>query len=129
MSLSLFEVLMLINNSELNFAEFKEFFPKINWLKLPRKLGVNHTEFFYKGTYEDDSIRIDITVRPSKIMAVAETFKKRMPNDGSIPIEGYRGQVVEWGSSVEIKVSDTFILDIEAVAGSFVNKATKVLEW
>jgi hypothetical protein len=52
-----------------------------------------------------------------------------MPNDGSIPSDTYRGQLVDWGSSVEVKVDDKFLKEVDALASALAPKTTQVLEW
>lgn len=120
---------MLIINSILDISEFKVLFPSIVWTKLPRTLGVDHKEYFYTGLYEDDEKRVNITIRPSKIMAISENFKKRMPQDGSIPKEGYNGMLVEWGSSTEVKIDDKLIAEIDMKAGLLAPRVKQVIEW
>lgn len=120
---------MLIENNALNIVEFKKLFSNITWTKLPRKLNVNHSDFFYTGVYETPDTVVKITVRPSMNMAISETFKNRMPMDGSIPPDNYRGVLVEWGSTVEIKVDEKFIANVDAVAEKLVSKPTQSLEW
>jgi hypothetical protein len=120
---------MLINDSQLDIAKFREFFPQITWTKLPRTLGPDHKEFFYTGIYEDDEKRVNLTIRPSKIMAISETYKNRLPMDGGVPPENYRGAVVEWGASVELKVDDKFIAEVETVAQKLVPRTKQTLEW
>jgi hypothetical protein len=103
---------MLIENNKLNVQEFKEVFDSISWTRLPRKLGVNHTEYFYSGYWETPTFKVQITVRPSLVMALTETFKNRMVTDGSIPADGYRGQLVDWGSYIEMRVDQKFLDDV-----------------
>lgn len=109
---------MLIENNKLNIQEFKETFSSISWTRLPRQLGPNHTEYFYSGLLETEDKRIQVTIRPSGVMALSETFKNRTPMNGSSPQPGYTGPLVDWGASVEVRVDKNFIDEVEAVAVS-----------
>lgn len=120
---------MLITNNTLDITAFKQFFPSITWTKLPRVLGTDHKEFFYMGLYEDEEKRVNITIRPSKIMAISETFKKRLPQDGGVPAEGYKGILVEWGGSTEIRIDDKFLVEVEAKAGALAPRTKQTLDW
>jgi hypothetical protein len=120
---------MLIENGKLNVPEFKEFFDQIQWKRVPRSLGPNHSEFFHVGSYEDSDKIIAITIRPSKIMALSETFKNRMLNDGSVPPEGYKGQTNNWGTSVEVLVDDKFIQAVVEAAKPLPAREHQVLTW
>lgn len=120
---------MLIENNKLNIEEFKAFFDSINWKRVPRNLGQDHSEYFYIGSYEDDDKIVQVTIRPSKIMAVSETFKRRMISDGSIPPEGFKGQVVNWGSSVEVRVDDKFLEAVVKAAKPLPPRENQVLTW
>jgi hypothetical protein len=120
---------MLIENGKLNIDEFKAFFPNINWKRVPRKLGPNHSEFFHMGNYEDPEKIIAITIRPSKIMAVSETFRNRLPTDGSVPKEGYRGQLVDWGSTVEVRVDESFLKAVADAAKPMPVREHQTVSW
>jgi hypothetical protein len=120
---------MLIEDGKLNIEDFKKLFSSITWTKLPRNLGVNHKEYFYSGKYENPEMVVSVTIRPSMNMAISESFKNRMPMDGSIPPDGYRGPLVNWGSSVELMVDENFIKEVDNVAGQLMNKTIQKLEW
>lgn len=123
---------MLIENGKLNITEFKAIFNDIAWTRLPRKLGPNHTEYFYVGSLENESLKIQVTIRPSLVMAISETFKNRVMTDGSIPLEGYRGPLVDWGSSLEMRVDQKFLDEVAAKASVKSEHASSTLtslEW
>jgi hypothetical protein len=107
---------ILIENNMLDVQVFKELMPTLKWIKYPRKLGLNHKEFFFSASLEDDQVSIRVMLRPSGWLQVSESFKNRMPNNGSIPVEGYKGHLVDWGSTVEVKASDTLMLAIEKLS-------------
>lgn len=120
---------MLIVDGKLNIAEFKNQFQSFEWLKLPRKLGPNHTEYFYSTKYEDSSRIVKATIRPSLWMSVSESFKNRKPMDGSIPEEGYKGPVVEWGYYTEINIDENFLNKIKEIAKSPEEREKQTLTW
>jgi len=120
---------MLIENEKLNIEEFKSLAPTLNWLKLPRKLGPNHTEYFYSSKYEDSSTIIKVTIRPSLWMSVSESFKNRMPMDGSIPKPDYKGPVVEWGSYAEMAIDESVLNKIKEWAKPPANVPTQTMTW
>lgn len=119
---------MLIENEQLNVAKFKEFFNKLSWTRVPRKLGVNHTDYFFIGTYEDDEIIVKASIRPSLRMQVFESFKNRTL-EGEIPPEGYKGRLCEWGSSLTVKVDESFFAKVKAVSSELQPVKMQKLEW
>lgn len=121
---------MIINDNKLDVKEFKEIFESISWIKLPRNLGKNHSEFFYSGKYETDDKKISITLRPSMVMAISETFKNRHPSDGSIPTESYRGPLVEWGGTIEVLMDAKFLKAVEKLAKPLMpREETQTISW
>jgi len=120
---------MLIDNEKLNVDEFKKIAPNLDWLKLPRKLGPNHAEYFYCSRFEDDSTIIKITIRPSLQMSVSESFKNRMPMDGSIPKPDYKGPVVEWGGYIEMTIDEGVLSKVMGWAKDPENKSKQTMSW
>lgn len=119
---------MLIENEQLNILNFKEFFPKLTWTRIPRKLGVNHRDFFYIGSYEDDKIIVKASIRPSLRMQVFETFKNRTV-DGEIPPPGHKGKLCDWGGSVTVKVDENFFSKIKEVSVEMSLPKIQTLSW
>jgi len=116
---------MLIENGNLDFEEFKKFLNKLEWKKVPRKLGPDHSEYFYIANYEDEEKKIRIQVRPSLRMKVTESFKNRTIH-GNIPPEGYRGQLVDFGSTAEVLIDKSVIEKLKKIAKSPDKNNTKV---
>lgn len=107
---------MLIEDSTLNIKEFKTFFNRLDWVRVPRTLTQDHADYFYVGTYEDKDLRVKATIRPSLHMQLFET-SKNLTLDGKKPkITNDRTKLVDWSSSVEVKVDDSFIEKVKSVA-------------
>jgi hypothetical protein len=119
----------IIVDQKLDTSAFKSMYKTLTWTKLPRKLGPNHSEFFYSGVYSDDEKEIKVLLRPSLTMSVSESFKNRMAQNGAVPTEGYRGLLVDWGSSVEVKVPQIMFDEISGLANPLPIKNTQKIEW
>ena len=123
---------MLIDNEKLNIEEFKTLVPNMTWLKLPRNLGTNHSEYFYSGKFEDDSKLIQVTVRPSLWISVTESFKNRRPQDGLPPTEediAKNRPLVDWGSYIEINIDENFLNKIKELAKSPESRTSQTVSW
>lgn len=119
---------MLIKDNKLDIEEFKTFFDKLKWLKLPRKLGQNHTEHFYVGKYEDDERIIKITLRPSLRMQVSESFKNYTLR-GELAPKDYKQETCNWGATIEVIASKSMAEKILEVCEELPEKTKQVLEW
>jgi len=119
---------MLIEKEQLNVQEFKEFFPKLSWTRVPRKLGLNHKDYFYIGLYEDEKVIVKASIRPSLRMQVFESFKGRTL-EGAVPPEGYKGRLCEWGGSVIVKVDEKFFEKVKEVSKEFTPTKTQMVSW
>ena len=119
----------VITDNQLNTAVFKEVFQNLVWTKLPRVLGPNHTEFFYSGIYSDELKEIKVLLRSSLAMSVTESFKNRMPQNGAIPADSYKGPLVDWGSYVEVRVPQSLYDEAAALAKPLPKKQTQKIEW
>lgn len=119
---------MLIDQGLLDKDKFAELLPMIKWTKLPRKLGPDHKEFFYSGQYENAEKTVLVTIRPSLWMAISESFKNRKL-DGSIPEEGYKGQLVSWGASTEVRVDSNFVEKVDSLAQSMEKRVIQTVNW
>jgi hypothetical protein len=120
---------VLIEDGKLNLEEFRATVPQLEWIKLPRVLGPNHTEYFYSAKFEDSSKIIKVIVRPSLWIAITESFKNRKSMDGSVPEEGYKGALVDWGSYIEAKVDENFIEKIKTLAKSPEERTVQTISW
>ncbi len=119
---------MLITDGNLNLDEFKKVFKDLPWKKTPRWVGKKE-ESFYIVEVEDDVKKIKISVRPSKRMQISEILKNYTVKGKPAP-EGYSGQIVEWGSTVEILVNDKFIDDIDKLSEpAKPSSVVKKLDW
>lgn len=119
---------MLIEKEQLNIEEFKKFFNKMEWIRYPRKLGVNHVDYFYVGIYEDSGIIVKASIRPSLRMQLFESFKGRTL-DGEIPAPDYKGKTCEWGSSVTVNVDGSFFEKVKSVSKEPTPTKTQTLSW
>jgi len=107
---------MLIKDQILNIKEFKQFFKKLDWVRVPRTLTQDHTDYFYVGLYEDEELLVKVSIRPSLYMQVFETFKNRTV-EGKVADKGTTSQrLVNWSSSVEVLVDDSFMKKVKSVA-------------
>lgn len=119
---------MLIEKETLNIEEFKNFFNKMSWNKVPRKLGKNHKDFFYIGTYEDDNLIVKASIRPSLRMQIFETFKNRTL-EGTIPPQDYKGRTCDWGGSLTIKVDENFLNKVKEISKELPPIKMQTLNW
>ena len=62
-------------------------------------------------------------------MAISDTYKRRLPQDGAVPSDTYKGVLVEWGGSAEIRVDSKFIAEVEAKAGALAPRIKQTLDW
>lgn len=107
---------MLIKNGNLDSAAFKDFFEKLEWKKVPRVLSKKIKEHFFIGFYEDDKMKVEISVRPSKRMQVKESFKNRLKNGNEPKNPEDPNAIYTFGTSVEILVEDSFIKHLQKIA-------------
>jgi len=106
---------MLIEKQRLNEQAFKDFFSKLNWKRYPRQLSAKVKEYFYLGTYEDESVIIKVKVRPTLRMEINESFKG-FDRDGQKVRKGYKGKTYSFGTTVEVLVDKKFMNKIKSVA-------------
>lgn len=102
---------MLIKDGKFNIEEFKKVHKELKWQKAPRKLGINHSDFFYVGSYEDSEKKINIQIRPSMRMKVQESFKGFDKNGKKVP----NGEF-QFGTTVEVVVDNKFVDKIKELA-------------
>lgn len=120
---------MLIEDNKLNIKKFKEFFPKLEWVRVPRTLTHDHTDYFYIGTYEDKDLKVSATIRPSMFMQLYET-QKNMTQEGKKPTTASKSlRLVNWSSSVEVKVDDSFVSKVKSVAKEQPVNKNEIVSW
>ena len=120
---------MLITDDKLNYKEFKDFFQQLSWIKYPRKLGVNHIDYFYVGQYDDEQKVIKVVARPSLRMQISESFKNRT-DEGKIPPEGFpRNKLCTWGTTIEVLITEEFFKNLETISISPPKVTKQVVEW
>jgi hypothetical protein len=105
---------MLIEDGKLNLDEFKARFDEFTWIKVPRQLGPNHTDFFFVCKHEDEDWIIEIKTRPSKRMKVSESYKHCDIKGNIVPKETKEKFV--FGTTVEVVISDSVLDKISQVA-------------
>lgn len=115
---------MLIKDNKFNLDHFKEIYKTLNWQKAPRKLGPDHSEFFYVGTFENDEKRINIQIRPSMRMKVMESFKGFDKNGKKIK----DGQF-NFGTTVEILIDEDFAKKIKEIASVKTEDGIQKVVW
>lgn len=120
---------MLIEDNILNTKEFKKFFKELDWVRVPRTLTQDHTDYFYVGVYEDSDISIKAIIRPSMYMQLFETFKNRTI-DGKKPGQiSNKTKLVDWGASVEVLVDESFMKKVKSVAKEKEPEKRQTLSW
>ena len=108
--------MQLIKDQKLNMTNFKKIFNTLDWLRVPRKLNQDVTDYFYIGKYEDEEKIIKVKVRPDMHMAVEETLKN-MTLDGKKPPKGaVSKKLCNWGASVEVLIDDSVLNRIKKIA-------------
>jgi len=106
---------MLVKEDKLNLEEFKKIYKDLEWLRVPRTLGVDHSEYFYVGKKYSDDHRINVQVRPTMRMKVAESFKKYDRNGKEV--DPKRAKEVFWfGSTVEVVIDNSVLDKIKEIA-------------
>lgn len=105
---------MLIEDGKLNIDEFKSRFRSFSWLKVPRELGVDHKDFFYIAEYNDDDWKISIKTRPSMYMSISETYKHCDVKGNKI--DPNSTTKYEFGSSIEVKITENTLKEINSIA-------------
>jgi hypothetical protein len=120
---------MLIEDNNLNIKAFKDFFSKLDWVRVPRTLTQDHVDYFYIGSYEDEELKVSINIRPTYYMQVFETFKNRTL-DGKKPTSiSSKSKLVNWSSSVEVKVDDSFMDKVKSVAKDKPIQTSQIVTW
>lgn len=116
----------LITEGEFNLNYFKQIYKDLEWKRVPRELGPRHSSFFYVGYSEDDKHRIKIKIRPTMYMSVEETYKG-FTKDGK---EGKRpGDTYEFGTTVEVKIDESVLDKIKAVAKEDDGEKLQKVSW
>ena len=119
----------VIIDNELDVEAFKFIYKTLTWTKLPRNLGINHSEFFYSGLLNNEEKELKILLRSTLTMSVTESFKNRLPMNGDIPPDGYKGQLVDWGFYLEVQVPQEMFDEIASISQPLVSKKVKKIEW
>lgn len=119
---------MLIIDGKLNFAGFKRFYKKMDWVEAHRKLSENKSDSFFVGTFEDSKKKIKVIVRPSMIMMLSESVKN-MTEEGKKPDRAYKGKLCEFGTTIEVKIDNIFLDKIKKEVIDFVPNKTQTISW
>lgn len=106
---------MLIKDENFDFEKFKSFYLELDWIQVPRKLGVDHTDYFYIGKWEDEDDLIHIQIRPSMRMKVSESHKHCDRDGNKIPRDS-KDKKFEFGTTVEVLVNKGFVEKIKEIA-------------
>jgi len=118
----------LIYDKKLHKTNFKKTVIKLDW-KYSVKLRAGKEDVFYIGLLSTEDKIIKIKIRPSLLMTVMETFKK-CTMQGELAPEGYKGDLYEFGTSVEVKISEDFLNKlVKKVKPKKLDNSTKTLEW
>ena len=121
---------MLIENGILNIDEFRQLVPTLKWEQAPRWLNKDHKEIFYIAFYEDDKKEIEITIRPSLRMAINESFKNYTIHGNPAP-EDYKGNLVKFGTTIEVLIDNDFLEEIKKIATPMepINAPIQKINW
>lgn len=118
---------MLIEDNKLNIKQFKDFFNSLDWVRVPRTLTQDHTDYFYIGTYEDEEKKVSISIRPSLYMKVVETIKNLTPEGKKPTSDNVR--LVNWSSSVEVQVDESLMNKVKSVAKEKKQEENQIVSW
>lgn len=113
---------------ELNVIKLKQIVPTLKWTKKIRKMG-SISQIFYSGIYENEDKKIHISVRPSMMMRVIETFKNRDTEGRAIPEGKKPREIVNFGSTVEIRIDQSFLDKIASLANDEEKDKPVILSW
>lgn len=120
---------MLIKDGQLDVIQFKSFFDELKWVSKKRKTAQNKKpEVFYLGVYENAEKKISISVRPTLWMRVTESQKNMTPS-GEKPSENYKGPLVDYGTSVEVKIDQSIIDQILKVSKERERSKPQTVSW
>jgi len=118
----------MIQDNELNVKEFKDFFCNLEWIKVPRTLSNETSDYFYVGTYETEDRKVHVSVRPSMRMQITDTNKKCTKN-GDTPLDTYNGRFYHYSTSAEVLVEKSLINKIESVAKELPKQKNQTVSW
>lgn len=112
----------LIKNGQLDVDFFKSIFSDIKWLRAPRKLNNEVSDFWHIGkcSLDDGAIEVTIKVSPDKCMRVVENQVRAYKTTG-----GKR----DWGAYVEVVVGDSLFNKIVETAEELPSQAAKKVDW
>lgn len=120
---------MLIDEGQLNVVKFKELFDSMEWVRVPRILTQDHADYFYVGKIEDGDYYVKAVVRPSNIMQLSETWKQCFDQHGKRITAGYRGKRFDFGSTVEVRLSENIMDTIKEAAKDPAPIQVQELNW
>ena len=106
---------MLIEDGKLNITEFKARYKEFDWVRVPRKLGPDHKDFFYITSFEDEDWKIQIKTRPSMRMSISESYKHCDIRGKKVSRE-YTKEKYDFGTSIEITITDSTLEEIKKIA-------------
>lgn len=118
---------MLIENDKFNLKEFKEKYKSLDWQRYPRKLGPNHTDYFYIGRYDDDDWSIKVKIRPSLRMDISESYKHCDEHGNKINASSKKK--FTFGKSVEVVIDSIFLDKIKKVSRECDSNKVQKVSW
>lgn len=118
---------MLIEDGKLNTQEFKARYSQFDWIRVPRQLGVDHKDFFYVASFEDEDWKISIKTRPSMYMSISESYKHCDVRGNRVDKE-YNKEKYEFGTSIEVKITDNTLEEIKKIAKELSPTKTQELD-
>ena len=119
---------MLIIDQQLNLEEFKGFYKQMNWKVMHRKLSDTISDTFYVGIYKDKKRNIKVTIRPSMVMMISESTKG-LTEKGKKPWFGYKGELFDFGTTIEVKIDDQFLNRIKEEASTDDGEQIQQVAW
>jgi len=96
----------LIKDGLLDMDFFKSIFDDIEWVRAPRKLNEEVSDFWHIGKHSLDDGKIEITIKvsPDKWMRITEN---------QIAVYKTTGGMKDWGASAEVFIGDNLFHKIK----------------
>lgn len=113
---------------ELDSENFKKIVFDLKWTKKIRTMG-NISQVFYSGILENEDKKIHVSIRPSMVMRVTESFKNRDIEGRAIKENQRPREIVNFGSTVEIRIDNSFLNKVEEIANNEEKKQPEVFKW
>ena len=118
---------LITKENTLDAVVFKERLAEFKWLRVPRNLTQDHQDHFYIVNYEDEDYKIRISIRPSKLMSVSESYKHCNLKGDRVSKE-YKGEKFTFGRNVEVQLGTNILTKIEDLSVDFKKEQIQKVE-